>query len=161
MVQFPQQLPTGMERPYFLQGDPRRPAYLWRWRSDMQQAEELIATGLGTGNPQDVSGVQVQVQSSFSDGEWRVLFRRPLATPDSAADLQIPLAQAVPIAFQAWDGDHGEAGNQGSISTWYFIQLQEKTPVTVYVTPALAMLLTAGLGFLVVVRAQKREREGA
>jgi hypothetical protein len=103
----------------------------------------------------------VQVQSSFADGEWRVLFRRPLATPDSAADLQIPLAQAVPIAFQAWDGDHGEAGNQGSISTWYFIQLQEKTPVTVYVTPALAMLLTAGLGFLVVVRAQKREREGA
>jgi hypothetical protein len=112
---------------------------------------------MGTGAPQ--GSVQVQVASSFADGEWRVLFRRPLVTPDSTADLQLPLAQAVPIAFQAWDGDFGEAGNQGSISTWYFIQLQEKTPVTVYVTPVLAMLLTAGLGFLVVVRAQKRERD--
>jgi DMSO reductase family type II enzyme heme b subunit len=160
VVQFPQQIPTGMERPYFLQGDARRPAYLWRWRSDAPQAEELVATGLGTGNPQDPSSVQLQVASAHADGEWRVLFRRALATPDSTADLQIPLAQAVPVAFQAWDGDHGEAGNQGSISTWYFIQLQEETPVTVYVTPALAMLLTAGLGLLVVVRAQKREQEG-
>jgi hypothetical protein len=71
----------------------------------------------------------------------------------------MPIQQAIPIAFQAWDGDYGESGNQGSISTWYFIQLQERTPVTVYVAPVLAMLLTAGLGMLVVVRAQKRERE--
>jgi mono/diheme cytochrome c family protein len=161
VVQFPQQMPRGMERPYFMQGDARRPAYLWRWRSDGQQGEELVATGLGTGLPQDASSLQLQVQSSHANGEWRVLFRRALATPDSAADLQFPMARAIPIAFQAWDGDNGESGNQGSISTWYFIQLQEKTSVAVYVTPALAMLLTAGLGLLVVARAQKREREGA
>ena len=160
VVQFPQTVPTGMEKPYFLQGDARRPAYLWRWQSDQQQVQELVATGLGTGNAQDAASTQVTVQSSFADGQWKVLFRRPLATPDSAADLQLPVAQAVPIAFQAWDGDNAEAGNQGAVSTWYFIQLTEKTPVTVYVTPALAMLLTAGLGFLVVVRAQKRGQEG-
>jgi DMSO reductase family type II enzyme heme b subunit len=161
VVQFPQQMPTGMERPFFMQGDARRPAYLWRWRSDADEGEELVATGLGTGEPQDPATVQLQVQSSHANGEWRVLFRRGLSTPDSAADLQLPLSQAIPIAFQAWDGDNGEAGNQGSISTWYFIQLQEGTSVAVYVTPALAMLLTAGLGLLVVVRAQKREREGS
>jgi hypothetical protein len=89
-----------------------------------------------------------------------VLFRRSLVTPDSAADLQLQTAQAVPIAFQAWDGDNGESGNQGSISTWYFIQLKERTPATVYAAPVLALLLTAGLGLLVVARAQKRERVG-
>ena len=159
VVQFPQQLSLGMERPYFLQGDARRPAYLWQWRSDQPQGDELVATGLGTGQSQGQQNRQLQTQASWSDGEWRVLFRRPLATPDSAADLQLPLAQAVPIAFQAWDGDNGEAGTQGSISTWYFINLQESTPVTVYVAPAFAFMLTAGLGFLVVVRAQRRESE--
>ena len=160
VVQFPQQIPRGMERPYFLQGDARRPAYLWQWRSDRQEGEELVAAGMGTGRAQDAGSRQLRVASSWSDGEWRVLFRRPLATPDSAADLQLPVAQAVPVAFQAWDGDNGEAGNQGSVSTWYFVHLQERTPVTVFVAPALAMALTAGLGLLVVVRAQKREREG-
>ncbi len=160
IVQFPQQLPLGLERPAFLQGDVRRPAYLWEWSSEQTGPRELVATGLGTGVAQSASSVQLATDASWGDGEWRVLFRRSLATPDSAADLQFPVAQDVPIAFQAWDGDNGEAGKQGSISTWYFVQLQERTPVTVYVAPALAMMLTAGLGMLVVLRAQKREREG-
>ena len=65
---------------------------------------------------------------------------------------------AVPMAFQAWDGDNGEAGNRGAVSTWYFLALQEETPATVFVAPAVAMVLTAGLGLLVVARAQRRER---
>jgi len=161
VVQFPQQLPRGMERPYFLQGDARRPAYLWQWRSDRQEGDELVAAGFLAGQPQDAANRQLAVSASWSEGEWKVLFRRALATPDSAADFQFPVAQAVPVAFQAWDGDNGESGGQGSVSTWYFIQLQESVPVTVYVAPALAMILTAGLGLLVVVRAQKREEEGS
>ena len=35
VVQFPQQLSEGPERPYFLQGDIRRPAYTWTWQSDI------------------------------------------------------------------------------------------------------------------------------
>jgi mono/diheme cytochrome c family protein len=159
VVQFPQTLPEGLERPYFLQGDARRPVYLWRWRSDTQQGEELVASGLGTGREQDAASRQLAVQSAWNEGEWRVLFRRALVTPDSAADLQLQPATAVPIAFQAWDGDNGEAGVQGSVSTWYFIQLEEQTPVVVYAMPAVALAITAGLGVLVVARAQKREQE--
>lgn len=156
VVQFPQQMPTGMERPFFLQGDNRRPAYLWRWASD-GTADEAVARGMGTAVPQGTT--EVVTDASFADGQWRVVFRRPLATDDEE-DLQLPRAQGIPIAFQAWDGDNGEAGLQGSVSSWYFITLQERTPATVYVAPALAMILTAGLGFFAVVRAQRREREG-
>lgn len=159
VVQFPQTPSVGLERPYFLQGDARRPAYLWSWRSDQDRAIEMTARGLGTGQEQPAGSQQVSAVSSFADGEWRVLFRRSLATADTTADLQLPRAVAVPVAFQAWDGDNGEAGNQAAVSTWYFLALEDATPATVYVAPVLAFLLTAGLGVVVVTRAQKRERE--
>ena len=161
VVQFPQTVPTGMERPYFLQGDARRPAYLWRWRSEPDEVAELVARGMGTGVEQEAASRQVSAVSGWAEGEWRVLFRRSVTTADSAQDLQLPLGQAVPVAFQAWDGDNAEAGNRAAVSTWYFLALEQATPVTVFVAPALAMILTAGLGLLVVARAQKREREGA
>jgi hypothetical protein len=44
------------------------------------------------------------------------------------------------------------------VSSWYFIHLEEATPATVVVAPVLATLLTAGLGLMVVARAQRRER---
>ena len=158
VVQFPQTLPTGMERPYFLQGDARRPAYLWSWQSDQDGAREVVARGLGTGLEQESSSQQVSAEATWADGEWRVLFRRSLSTPDSTADLQFPRATVVPVAFQAWDGDNGEAGNQAAVSTWYFLALEEAVPATVFVTPLAAFLLTAGLGLVMVARAQRREK---
>lgn len=157
VVQFPQQLPQGMERPYFLQGDTRRPTYLWTWEST-SGAREQVARGLGTAADQESGSQQLQATAVHQGGQWKVLYRRALATPDSAADLQISTATAIPVAFQAWDGDNGEDGAQGAISTWYFINLQEATPVTVYVAPAVALLLTGILGMVVVSRAQRRER---
>jgi mono/diheme cytochrome c family protein len=159
VVQFPQALATGLERPYFLQGDARRPTYLWSWRSDQDRAVEQVARGLGTGQDQPGSSQQVNAVSAWANGEWRVLFKRSLATADSTVDLQLPRATAVPVAFQAWDGDNGEAGKQAAVSTWYFLALEDATPATVYVAPVLAFLLTTVLGIVVVSRAQKRERE--
>ena len=160
VVQFPQALSTGMDRPYFLQGDSRRAAYLWKWRSDTQKAVEMIAKGLGTGVEQPASQQQVTATASWANGQWKVLFRRPITTPDSTADLQLPRATVVPVAFQAWDGDNGEAGSQAGVSTWYFLALEEPTPATVFVTPVLAFLLTAVAGVVLVSRAQKREKGG-
>lgn len=161
VVQFPQTLPTGLERPRFLQGDARRPAYLWSWSSESDRAVEMLAQGLETGQEQPAASQQVTAASSWSEGEWKVLFRRSLATPDTTEDLQLPRATAVPIAFQAWDGDNGEAGKQAAVSTWYFLALEDATPATVYVAPFAAFLLTAVLGMNVVSRAKKREREEA
>ena len=158
VVQFPMQMPEGMERPFFLRGDNRRPVYLWQWQSDRDGALEGEARGFGTEAFQS-EGENLTVDASYADGQWQVMFTRRLVTDDEG-DLDFVIGEAIPMALFAWDGDNGESGTRGAVSSWYFLFLEEATPATVYVYPALAMMLTAALGFLVVGRAQKRERAG-
>ena len=158
VVQFPMRMPEGMERPFFLRGDNRRPVYIWQWQSDRDGAREGEARGMGTEAFQS-GGQDLTVDASHADGQWRVMFTRLLVTEDEG-DLDFVTGEAIPMALFAWDGDNGESGTRGAVSSWYFLFLEEATPATVYVAPALAMMLTAALGFLVVGRAQKREREG-
>ncbi len=158
LVQFPMQMPQGMDRPYFMRGDNRRPVYLWQWQSDRGTAMEGEARGLGTESyPSD--GQDLGLHASHVNGQWQVMFTRSLITEDEG-DLDFVTGQPIPVAFFAWDGDNGESGTQGSVSSWYFLFLQDALPNTVYIAPAVAMVLTAGLGILVVGRAQKREEEG-
>ena len=157
LLQFPMQMPQGMDRPYFMRGDNRRPVYLWQWQSDRSTALEGEARGMGTETyPSD--GQDVTVAASHENGQWQVMFTRPLLTEDEG-DLDFVTGEAIPIAFFAWDGDNGESDTRGSVSSWYFLFLEEPTPNTVFVAPAVAMMLTAGLGILVIGRAQRRERE--
>jgi DMSO reductase family type II enzyme heme b subunit len=153
VVQFPQQLSEGQERPYFLQGDTRRPAYTWTWQSDIAGAFESIARGMGTAARQPDSEQHVRATAQHANGQWKVLFVRPLDT-GGAEDLALTAGQAVPMAFQAWDGDNGESGSQGAVSTWYFLVLGQPTPVAVYVAPPIALALTLLFGLLVVRQAQ-------
>jgi len=158
LVQFPMQMPQGMDRPYFMRGDNRRPVYLWQWQSDRSTALEGEARGIGTESyPAD--GQDLGVTASHTDGQWQVMFTRSLVTEDEG-DLDFVRGQAIPIAFFAWDGDNGESGTRHAVSSWYFLFLQDATSNTVYIAPAVAMMLTAGLGILVVGRARKREEEG-
>ena len=114
----------------------------------------MEARGLGSATALDTGALEAS--AVFEQGEWRVLFRYPLAAVDSAAGTLLPLNQAVPMAFMVQDGDNGETGGRGAVSSWYYVQLTEPTPPTVYAMPVLAVLLTAGLGVLVVRRAQRR-----
>ena len=153
VVQFPQELSEGQERPFFLQGDTRRPAYTWTWQSDLAGAFESVARGMGTAVRQPDPDQHLSAAAQHADGQWKVLFVRPLDT-GSEEDLALSAGQAVPMAFQAWDGDNGESGSQGAISTWYFLVLGQPTPVAVYVAPPVALALTLLFGLLVVRQAQ-------
>jgi len=157
LVQFPMQMPQGMERPYFMRGDARRPVYLWQWQSDRNTALEGEARGLGS-ETYPADGQDLTMTAAHQDGQWQVMFTRSLVTEDEG-DLDFITGQAIPIAFFGWDGDNGESGTRGSVSSWYFLFLQDAMPNTIYIAPAVAMLLTAGLSILVVGRAQKREEE--
>lgn len=157
-VQFPRRVPEGMERPYFLMGDARAPVYLWYWRSAPEAPVEALARGLGNVEPLAGEASALTASATFENGEWRLVLRRRLATADTVNRLQFPVGTAVPIAFFAWDGDNGEEGERGAISTWYYLYLDSSTPVAVYVAPVVAILLSAGLGVLVVARAQRHEK---
>lgn len=153
VVQFPLELAAGMERPYFLQGDTRRPANTWTWQSGGGGAVESVARGMGTAQPQADEEQHVTAVAQHADGEWKVLFTRLLDT-GGAEDIVLPVGRAVPMAFQAWDGDNGESGNQGAVSTWYFLFLEQPTPMAVYVAPPLVLILTLLFGLGVIRQAQ-------
>ena len=158
VLQFPRRVPTGMDRPYFLMGSAREPVYLWQWQSEPEGGREMLGRGMGTMEPLPGSAASLTSQAVHDQGQWRVVFRRSIAVTDTANAISFPTRQAVPMAVFAWDGDNGEEGTRGAVSTWYFIYLDEPTSGTVYATPVLAMLLTAGLGVFAVGRAQRRER---
>lgn len=88
-----------------------------------------------------------------------MVFRRPLVPADTANRIPFAVGTAIPIAFFAWDGDNGEDGRRGAVSSWYFLYLDGSLPPSVFVAPVLAVMLAAGLGVLVVIRAQRREKE--
>jgi DMSO reductase family type II enzyme heme b subunit len=162
-VQFPRTLPTGMARPYFLFGSAREPVYLWHWQSAPEAVSEFTARGIGNTEPIAAGGAPVTGVAHFEDGQWQLVLRRALLVDDGddAAGERIDFGsgQTIPFALFAWDGDNGETGTRGAISTWYFIHIDEPMPRTVLATPLFAVLLTAGLGLLAVRRAQRREDE--
>ena len=154
-VQFPVAIPTGMERPYFLMGSPSAPVYQWRWTSTARTgAVAGLARGLERFDP--VANGGVGAQAVYDHGQWRVVFTRALASPDTATQLPFRTGRAIPVAFFAWDGSNGEHGTRMAISTWYFLALDEPVPARVFISPVLAMMLTLGLGMLVVWRAQQK-----
>jgi mono/diheme cytochrome c family protein len=153
-VQFPLRREAGAERPYFLGGDTRRPAYQWRWTSTPDAVGEGRATGLDAFAPAAAAGVRHA--AAFADGEWRVQFTRALVPEDTAAAPAFPVGEAIPIAFLAADGSNGEDAARAAVSAWYAVYLDTPTPTGVYVIPVVTALVTAGLGGLAVARAQRR-----
>lgn len=157
-VQFPKRVTDEAERPYFLGGNTRRPVYLWRWASTPDASEE--GTGTGLGRFAALSGASEMTHAaSFTDGRWHVQFTRALVPADTTASPTFGVGRAIPIAFFAGDGSNGETGARGAVSAWYAIYLDVPTPPTVYVMPLVAVLLTAGLGLVVVWRAQQQNRK--
>ena len=159
-VQFAMKLPTGLERPYFLGGDRRNHVYMWRWTSSPDKLEEGSAAGFDRFVPRS-SATDVSHTARFEAGQWRLVISRALVPSDTNAATVFVTGRSIPMAFYAADGSNGEGEMRGSVSAWYAIYLDGPTPAMAYVTPLLAMLLTAGLGIMVVWRAQQRGRSVA
>ncbi len=158
-VQVPMRLVDGMERPYFFGGDTRRHVYQWRWQSAPDRLDEGSATGPDrfvsrSGNPQATHVAR------FERGQWQLQITVSVIPSDTSTAPTFVLGRAIPIAFFAADGSDGERGLRGSVSTWYAIYLDVPTPVSAYAVPVLVMLITAGLGVMVVWRAQQRDHGG-
>jgi mono/diheme cytochrome c family protein len=156
VVQFPT-TSGATEPPYFLGGSTRRPAHLWRWSSTPDAVAQGTATGLGRFTA-DASASPLTHAARFTEGEWQLQMTRALVPADTTRAPAFVAGRAIPIAFFAADGSNGEDAVRGAVSGWYSIYLDVATPTRVYVAPGLTMLLTAGLGFMLVRQAQRRER---
>ena len=155
-LQFPARPLKENERPYFLLGDSSQPTYLIRWRSNAEQIEELTAAGLGRIQEQPAGGAAGAGGAVvYHEGQYRLLVTRPLESNPSGAP-GFERGRFIPIAFLAWDGGNGESGSKMSISSWYYLFLEEPPSARRYVYPPLAALLTVAVELLI-VRAVRRQ----
>ncbi len=159
-IQFPVTVPTGSKRPYFLMGDADNPVHLWHWGSERSGATELNAKGAKQIQAQSESGQQVTANLKYDAGQYRLVFKRSLSTPDLDLDVQLAPGQFIPMSFFAWDGTNNETGMRSSLSSWYFVLLEPTTEATVYLYPFVMILVMGGAEWWFISRLRKNKEGG-
>jgi len=118
-VQIPSAVPAGARKPYFIFGDSQNSVDLWFY--DLARADPLQFTGKGSADiapndTGDVTGV-----ANFDQGEWSVIFKRPLRP---SAGAPFTPGEFLPIAFSVWDGSSRERGNRRGLTVWETVYLE-------------------------------------
>lgn len=150
-IQFPVKDVSGFAKPYFIMGDTERPINVWTWKAEGSEIQESNASGPTREIVQNQETQEVQGKGLYQQGQWRVVFKRPLTTSDKDNDIQFETRKFLPIAFSVWNGSEGETGLKRSVSAWYYLFLEAPEPMTRYIYPAIAFILVAAVevGFLI------------
>jgi len=118
-VQIPSQVPAGNRKPYFILGDAQDAVDLWFF--DLATPNPVQFTGKGSANVNPSDKGEITGAASYDQGEWAVIFKRPLHPASGAAFSQ---GQFMPIAFSVWDGTSRERGNRRALSLWYSLYVE-------------------------------------
>jgi DMSO reductase family type II enzyme heme b subunit len=153
-VQIPERL-SREEKPYFLLGDHNHAVEYWRWSAG-NELERFTAQGHDRLRPR--SAGNLTASATYKDGQYRVILRRPLKA-GAPGELDLVPGQFVPIAFHLWDGGEGEDGLKMAISSWSYLTLETKPPVTAYLWPLALGLLAFG-GEVWLLRRMRRNNGG-
>lgn len=143
----------GGEKPYFILGDRKRAVEHWRWSA---RTGLIRNRAFGHGKVETVETGDLRAFGTYADGQYRVVFRRPLPTEKPGGLIFAP-GQFIPIAFHLWDGGEGEEGLKMALSAWYYVLLQSPTPTSVYIWPMVVGLFVFG-GEMWLVRHLRRRR---
>jgi mono/diheme cytochrome c family protein len=154
-IQVPTTAPTGARKPYFIFGDATNSVDLWFY--DLARPDPLQFTGRGSADiapndTGDVTGV-----ASYDQGEWSVIFKRPLRATSGAPFVQ---GQFLPVAFSVWDGFSRERGNKRGLTAWYSIYVEPEV-VTSAVGPMVRTALLILVIELIVIGLVRRSRRSA
>jgi DMSO reductase family type II enzyme heme b subunit len=145
-VQFPPQITAATERPYFLMGDANEAVYLLRWEQGKGVAE---VTANGPAKLAPIQGGEATGKVVYDNGQYRLVIKRPLVAKGATRPTFQP-AVFTPVAFQAWDGGAGETGPKMSLTSWYYLRLEEpQSNRRFFIPPAVALLTFAVLGMIV------------
>jgi DMSO reductase family type II enzyme heme b subunit len=150
-LQFPPQVAGGTERPYFLMGDDAEAVYLLRWEQGKGVVE---ASAHGPGKVAPMAGGEAAGKAVFANGRYRLVMKRPLAVTGEGRPTFRPVV-FTPVAFQAWDGGAGETGTKMSLTSWYYLRLEEPQSNRRFIIPPVVALLTLAAMFLVVRTANR------
>ncbi len=153
-IQFPT-APSEGGKPYFFMGDKKLSVNLWQWKASDNLGSEFIAAGPENSTQQEKQ--DVKVIASYTDGRYRVLFRRQLNTGNEKHAV-FEIGKFMPFSVALFDGRNNEANNRGAISAWYYMMPEPPTPATVYIFPPLAFFIVLGIGFLLNRKLPKKNR---
>jgi len=151
-LQFPPQPSSGPERPYFLMGDSSDAVYLLRWENGKGVTE---STANGPTKIAAIQGAEATGKAVYANGQYRLVMRRPLVSKSETRPTFTP-AVFMPVAFQAWDGGAGESGPKMSLTSWYYLRLEEPQSSRRFVIPPVVAILTLAVMLLVVRVANRR-----
>jgi hypothetical protein len=118
-IQIPSQVPAGARKPYFLFGDGQNSVELWFF--DLAHPVPVQFTGKGSGDIAPNTAGDVTGTASYDQGEWSVIFKRPLRATSGAPFTQ---GEFLPIAFSVWDGFSRERGNRRGLTVWNSIYVE-------------------------------------
>ena len=88
------------------------------WSSAANAAREQVATTVAPmARDRDTGAVRISA-STYEDGRWALVLRRPLRVNDLTGAVTLAGQQAVPFSVAIWDGGRQEEGRHGAFSTW-------------------------------------------
>ncbi len=118
-IQIPTQTPAGARKPYFIFGDAQNSVDLWFF--DLARPNPLQFTGRGSGDIAPNAAADVAGAASYDQGEWSVVFKRPLRASSGAP---FSPGEFLPIAFSVWDGFSRERGNRRGLTLWNSVYVE-------------------------------------
>ncbi|MEA2667520.1 MAG: hypothetical protein QOJ33_454, partial [Chloroflexota bacterium] len=118
-IQIPSQTPAGARKPYFIFGDAQNSVDLWFF--DLARPGPLQFTGRGSGDIAPNAAADVTGAASYDQGEWSVVFKRPLRASSGAP---FSPGEFLPIAFSVWDGFSRERGNRRGLTLWNSVYVE-------------------------------------
>jgi cytochrome c len=118
-IQIPSQVPADARKPYFLFGDAQNPVDLWFF--DLARPDPLLFTGKGSADIAPNDAGNLTGAASYDQGEWSVIFERPLRPTPGAA---FSPGEFMPVAFSVWDGFSRERGNRRGLTLWYSLYIE-------------------------------------
>jgi len=85
--------------------------------------EELNAEGLGTITPQRPELQNVEGYGVWKDGEWTVVFIRPMQS-DSKWDVNFNRKDPILVALAVWDGVKEDRNGRKVVSVWQRLNIE-------------------------------------
>lgn len=153
-IQIPSEAPAGARKPYFIFGDGQNSVDLWFF--DLARPGPVQFIGKGSGDIAPNATGDVTGTATYDQGEWSVIFKRPLKASSGAAFTQ---GEFLPIAFSVWDGFSRERGNRRGLTLWNSIYVEpEVVPSAVGPMLKTAFII---LAIELVVVGWVRRRQGA
>lgn len=155
---------VGDKKAHFAHGQPMSqveggPVNIWFWKNKDKKAVDMNAMGFGTLKVQ--THQDVKATGAFSNGTWKVVFTRPLATEHADEDTQLVPGGFINIAFAVWDGrkdgsgDLVEKGSQKAVSSWWYFRAEAPPDYSAYYYAAFAAALALGFQFVLIRKLKK------